>query len=77
MKVKTSINMSLGRLISCKKFMIWNTQADSIKFLRHIASTSELREKLATKMEAKNEWNRALSEAEKIVGYQTSFLSLR
>lgn len=37
----------------------------------------ESREKLATKMEAKNEWNRALSEAEKIVGYQTSFLSLR
>jgi decaprenyl-diphosphate synthase subunit 2 len=37
----------------------------------------ETREKLATKMEAKNEWNRALSEAEKIVGYQTSFLSLR
>jgi decaprenyl-diphosphate synthase subunit 2 len=37
----------------------------------------ESRDKLATKMDAKNEWNRALSEAEKIVGYQTSFLSLR
>lgn len=37
----------------------------------------ESREKLAMKTEAKNEWNRALSEAEKIVGYQTSFLSLR
>lgn len=29
------------------------------------------------KTETKNEWNRALSEAEKIVGYQTSYLSLR
>lgn len=45
--------------------------------VRLISSTMESREKLATKMEAKNEWNRAVSEAEKIVGYQTSFLSLR
>jgi hypothetical protein len=45
--------------------------------VRLISSTMETREKLATKMEAKNEWNRAVSEAEKIVGYQTSFLSLR
>ncbi|CRK95971.1 CLUMA_CG009412, isoform A [Clunio marinus] len=53
--------------------MRWN----ETNFVRHISSTSESRDKLATKMEAKNEWNRALSEAEKIVGYQTSFLSLR
>lgn len=45
--------------------------------VRLISSTMESREKLATKMESKNEWNRAVSEAEKIVGYQTSFLSLR
>lgn len=69
--------MSLSRLSSCKKLLIGNVQVGSIKYFRHISSTSESREKLATKMVAKNEWNRALSEAEKIVGYQTSFLSLR
>uniref|UniRef100_A0A336LS10 CSON013481 protein n=1 Tax=Culicoides sonorensis TaxID=179676 RepID=A0A336LS10_CULSO len=34
-------------------------------------------EKLAIKSEQKHDWNRAVSEAEKIVGYPTSFLSLR
>lgn len=42
-----------------------------------ISSTMQVHEKIATKTETKNEWNRALSEAEKIVGYQTSYLSLR
>lgn len=67
--------MSLSRLFSSKKLVSF--QANQVKCLRHLSTTSETREKLATKMEAKNEWNRALSEAEKIVGYQTSFLSLR
>jgi hypothetical protein len=44
---------------------------------RRISTTSQLREKIVVKTETKNEWNRALSEAEKIVGYQTSYLSLR
>lgn len=65
--------MSLSRLFSTKSF-IAKLQLNNV---RRISSTLESREKLATKMEAKNEWNRALSEAEKIVGYQTSFLSLR
>lgn len=68
--------MILSRLISTKK-LFGSARVNQIKYLRHISSTSETREKLATKMEIKNEWNRALSEAEKIVGYQTSFLSLR
>lgn len=68
--------MSLSRLFSMKKLSS-ALQANQIKYSRHISSTPESREKLATKMESKNEWNRALSEAEKIVGYQTSFLSLR
>lgn len=34
-------------------------------------------DKLATKTVQKHDWNRAVSEAEKIVGYPTSFLSLR
>lgn len=42
------------------------------------ASTSESKlEKLATKTLQKTDWNRAVSEAEKVVGYPTSFLSLR
>lgn len=44
---------------------------------RHISTTQALSEKLVVKSETKNEWNRALSEAEKIVGYQNSYLSLR
>jgi hypothetical protein len=67
--------MSLSRLFSSKFVNCFRAQP--ISNVRHISSTLESREKLATKMEAKNEWNRALSEAEKIVGYQTSFLSLR
>lgn len=57
--------MSLSRLLSSKKLL---TQATQIIYLRHISSTLQSREKLATKFESKNEWNRALSEAEKIVG---------
>jgi hypothetical protein len=66
--------MSLSRIHSLRKFLASSTQ---IKSLRSISSTKESRDKLATKTDSKNEWNRALSEAEKIVGYQTSFLSLR
>lgn len=70
--------MSLSRLYSTKRvFANLISKTNQIKSVSQISSTSESREKLATKMEAKNEWNRALSEAEKIVGYQTSFLSLR
>lgn len=66
--------MSLSRIHSLRKFLANSTQ---IKSFRPISSTKESRDKLATKTDSKNEWNRALSEAEKIVGYQTSFLSLR
>ena len=68
--------MSLSRLFSLKA-LTSGLQMRQVQYLRHISSTLESREKLATKMDPKNEWNRALSEAEKIVGYQTSFLSLR
>ncbi|XP_065082695.1 all trans-polyprenyl-diphosphate synthase PDSS2-like [Ochlerotatus camptorhynchus] len=46
---------------------------------RRISSSSTVGEKLATATKAvqKHDWNRAVSEAEKIVGYPTSFLSLR
>nr|XP_029726579.1 decaprenyl-diphosphate synthase subunit 2 [Aedes albopictus] len=50
--------------------------------LRTISSSSLVRDKQATATTAKpvqkqHDWNRAVSEAEKIVGYPTSFLSLR
>lgn len=45
---------------------------------RTYTNTTERRfDKLATKPAQKPDWNRAVSEAEKIVGYPTSFLSLR
>lgn len=70
--------MSLSRLNITRKFLDnLNVKFNQTKHVRLISSTMESREKLAMKMEAKNEWNRAVSEAEKIVGYQTSFLSLR
>lgn len=52
-------------------------RVNRVQFQRHISTTQALREKLVVKSETKNEWNRALSEAEKIVGYQNSYLSLR
>lgn len=50
--------------------------------LRTISSSSLVRDKQATATTGKpvqkqHDWNRAVSEAEKIVGYPTSFLSLR
>ncbi|KAL9700959.1 hypothetical protein quinque_004400 [Culex quinquefasciatus] len=49
-----------------------------IQTVRHISSSLAAGEKLATaKAVQKHDWNRAVSEAEKIVGYPTSFLSLR
>ncbi|XP_055535653.1 all trans-polyprenyl-diphosphate synthase PDSS2-like [Wyeomyia smithii] len=46
--------------------------------IRQISFSSVMSDKLATaKAVQKHDWNRAVSEAEKIVGYPTSFLSLR
>lgn len=75
--------MSLSRLCSIsfskklvKNFVIKNTP--ELNCIRNIAvTTPTTSEKLATKTVQKHDWNRAVSEAEKIVGYPTSFLSLR
>ncbi|XP_063700397.1 all trans-polyprenyl-diphosphate synthase PDSS2-like [Culicoides brevitarsis] len=48
-----------------------------IQGFRAFSTTFPSFEKLATKSVPKHDWNRAVSEAEKIVGYPTSFLSLR
>lgn len=51
---------------------------------RSISISAQHNDKLATKQStnsnlahSKNDWNRAISAAEKLVGYPTSFLSLR
>jgi decaprenyl-diphosphate synthase subunit 2 len=44
---------------------------------RHITSSTHDKVQSAPKPVQKPDWNRAVSEAEKIVGYPTSFLSLR
>lgn len=48
-----------------------------LNFSKHISSTSLNNVQNATKPIKRHDWNRAVSEAEKIVGYPTSFLSLR
>lgn len=53
-------------------------QQTDLKTKRNFSISSQNYEKLATKTSVqKHDWNRAVSEAEKIVGYPTSFLSLR
>lgn len=72
--------MSLSRLYSTKTALtnlIARSSFNRLKCARHISTASRMHEKIVVKTETKNEWNRALSEAEKIVGYQTSYLSLR
>lgn len=52
--------------------------AQPTSLARQFSTTNFRFEKLATKpVQTKHDWNRAVSEAEKIVGYPTSFLSLR
>ncbi|XP_050093842.1 all trans-polyprenyl-diphosphate synthase PDSS2-like [Anopheles aquasalis] len=54
------------------------THQASLSDRRSFGTSSPVwQEKLATKSVQKHDWNRAVSEAEKIVGYPTSFLSLR
>ncbi|GAB0086820.1 decaprenyl-diphosphate synthase subunit 2 [Sergentomyia squamirostris] len=68
--------MSLSRLWSVQKSvkMAVATVAQPVRWIR---TTGCIHDKLATKNVQKHDWNRAVSEAEKIVGYPTSFLSLR
>lgn len=68
--------MSLGRFsLVSNKLIAKCLQTQS---LRCITSTSLTNvQNAAAKPIQKHDWNRAVSEAEKIVGYPTSFLSLR
>ncbi|CAG9801362.1 unnamed protein product [Chironomus riparius] len=59
--------------------IVYSTSKDLnlINLSKHISSTSLSNVQNATKPIRKHNWNQAVSEAEKIVGYPTSFLSLR
>lgn len=78
--------MSLSRLYCC--LLSRRTLQSSVKILsisdcvfgqnKFFATKTPINyEKLATKSVQKPDWNRAVSEAERIVGYPSSFLSLR
>ncbi|XP_011506232.1 PREDICTED: decaprenyl-diphosphate synthase subunit 2 [Ceratosolen solmsi marchali] len=75
MSIKKSVLTILQRknaisTLLCKKYNLYLVNAPSVSFGCNKFST-----KAATSQ--KPDWNRAVSEAEKIVGYPTSFLSLR
>lgn len=77
--------MSLSRLYSLRasRRLVQSLSTPSrsngslIYLSRHITSTTQSNVQSAAKTVQKPDWNRAVSEAEKIVGYPTSFLSLR
>lgn len=67
--------MSLSRLYSLKAASKRIFAVSSLH--RQINSSSQSNVQSAAKTVQKPDWNRAVSEAEQIVGYPTSFLSLR
>uniref|UniRef100_A0A182TB49 Decaprenyl-diphosphate synthase subunit 2 n=1 Tax=Anopheles maculatus TaxID=74869 RepID=A0A182TB49_9DIPT len=71
-RLRTHLQKSVVKLATS----VPNHQLESVP-RRYIASGLVLHDKLAPKPVPKHDWNRAVSEAEKIVGYPTSFLSLR
>jgi decaprenyl-diphosphate synthase subunit 2 len=66
-----------NKIIMLNRFQAAKRVLTTVQAQRNVATTVQLSEKIMMKTETKNDWNRAVSEAEKIVGYQTSYLSLR
>lgn len=72
--------MALRKLYSTHKVIFNSLKASEVSSVRSICSTSPTKDKakaVARRNEIKPEWDRALSEGEKCVGHQKSFLSLR
>lgn len=71
--------MSLSRLcsLSASKRLVQSFSSNSRHHLRFISSSHLNNVQNAPKAAEKPDWSRAVSEAEKIVGYPSSFLSLR
>lgn len=80
-KVATSLlrNGNLARAVLCSDYNIYSERHRNVHISRknqfYLHQSSKVEAKLAGNQ--KPDWNRAVSEAEKIVGYPTSFLSLR
>lgn len=75
-----SLNRSaiiFSKIVKCNYAASAPLAATDFRNRRCFHQSTQLCEKLATKTVQKHDWNRAVSEAEKIVGYPTSFLSLR
>lgn len=73
--------MAFRKLYSTRK-VIFNVlvKPTQIAPCRNFSATSSMLEEakaIATKVDIKPEWDRALCDAEKCIGYQTSFVSLR
>jgi decaprenyl-diphosphate synthase subunit 2 len=70
--------MSLSRFSCASRHLVRRVLRQNDYTSRAITSTSLSNiQNAATKPVQKHDWNRAVIEAEKIVGYPTSFLSLR
>ena len=72
--------MALRKLYSTRKVILNSIKNPQIYYSRNLSVTSSKFEEakaFATQLEVKPEWDRALTEAEKCVGHQTSFVSLR
>lgn len=72
--------MALRKLYSTRKVILNSIKSPQIIYPRHFSVTPTRLEEakaFATKYEVKPEWDRALTEAEKCIGHQTSFVSLR
>lgn len=64
-------------MLHIPRLTLANSPWNVVNLTRTISSSSYSNVQSATKTVQKPDWNRAVSEAEKIVGYPTSFLSLR
>lgn len=72
--------MALRKLYSTRNVILNSFKNRELYVSRSFSLSSvkfEEAKAAATKVEVKPEWDRALSEAEKVVGHQTSFVSLR
>jgi decaprenyl-diphosphate synthase subunit 2 len=72
--------MFLNKLNFHAKFLGCFLKNNSVKINvvhARLISTTIVNQEVAAKSAQKHDWNRAVSEAEKIVGYPTSFLTLR
>lgn len=69
--------MAFRKLYSTKNVILCSLNGPKRSVSVTSSRLEEARSQVASKIEIKPEWDRALSEAEKCIGKQVSFLSLR